>query len=257
MKHKFAAQLYTLRKELTNNFPGTLRELKKMGWEAVQMDGLRGYSAEEIAETLKETGLKTAGMHISLDRMKNDTDSVIHECYLFGTKDIFCHYLDEEKQNVEGYREAKRILLETAKQLNGIGFRVGYHNHEFELLSEVNGQNALDYLLTPVGNMFIYPEIDTYWAKYAGVDPLTYISKFPFRMPIIHLKDMKAEESLKYPESLAEIGNGCIDFLPILQWGEKNGVEYYAVEQDVCEGNPLDSLNTSLENLMKMSEKLT
>ena len=45
MKHKFAAQLYSLRKDLTVDFVKVLRELKKQGWEAVQMDGLRGHSA--------------------------------------------------------------------------------------------------------------------------------------------------------------------------------------------------------------------
>ncbi|SHF26457.1 Sugar phosphate isomerase/epimerase [Seinonella peptonophila] len=256
MQHKFAAQLYTLRKECAENFPRVLRELKKMGWKAVQIDGLRGYAAEEIAEVLQETGLHVAGMHISLDRMVNDLDAVIHEGYLFQTKDIFCHYLDESMQNEEGYRNAKRLLLETAARLDGLGYRVGYHNHEFEFQSSVDGQIALDYLTTPVGNRFIYPEIDTYWALYAHIDPLTYISKFPFRCPIIHLKDMKDDLSLRYPDSLTEIGNGIIDFLSILRWGEHNGVEYYAVEQDICERNPLESLAISLEHLKKIAQEV-
>ncbi|WP_028777957.1 sugar phosphate isomerase/epimerase family protein [Shimazuella kribbensis] len=257
MKHKFAAQLYTLRKQLTHDFAGTLRELKKMGWQAVQIDGLRGHSAEEIAEALRETGLKVAGMHISLDRMVHDLDAVIHEGYLFQTKDIFCHYLDEEMQNESGYRKAKRILLDTATKLNEIGYRVGYHNHEFEFQSTVDEQLALDYLTMPSGNRFIYPEIDTYWVRYADVDPLTYLSKFPFRCPIIHLKDMKSNPTLRYPESLTEIGNGTIDFLSILRWGEQNGVEYYAVEQDICERDPLESLSISLEYLLKLSEEVS
>ena len=54
IRQKLAAQLYTLRNELKQDFPGVLRELKKMGWAAVQIDGLhdnrtimRGYGVDQ------------------------------------------------------------------------------------------------------------------------------------------------------------------------------------------------------------------
>src|SRR5699024_4908568 len=96
MKHKFAAQLYTLRNELKNDFHGTLKELQDMGWEAVQIDGLHGYSPEEVAEYLKQTNMNVAGMHVGLDRMQDELDLVKREAELFGTKDLFCHFLEEE-----------------------------------------------------------------------------------------------------------------------------------------------------------------
>ena len=54
----------------------------------------------------------------------------------------------------------------------------------------------------------------------------------------------------------AEIGTGLIDFEPILLWGEQNGVRWYVVEQDECAGDPFDSLEISLTNLVRMAEKL-
>ncbi|MCD9022853.1 sugar phosphate isomerase/epimerase family protein [Cohnella silvisoli] len=252
MRHKFAAQLYTLRDELTKDFPGTLRRLKRMGWEAVQIDGLFGLRPNEISAVLKETGLRAAGMHVGLDRMNNELEAVLEEGRAFGTKDFFCHYLEDDMQHVDGYIQAKKELLATAAKVNPFGYRVGYHNHDFEFHTMVEDKIALDYLMTPVGNQFLYPEVDTYWVKYAGRDPLEYIQKFPGRIPILHLKDMTADGRKFY----AEIGTGLIDFEPILQWGENNGVEWYAVEQDECAGSPFDSLDISLTNLVKMAEKL-
>lgn len=69
-------------------------------------------------------------------------------------------------------------------------------------------------------------------------------------MPIIHLKDMTNDER----QTFAEVGEGVIDFMPILEWGEKNGIEWYAVEQDRCDRPPLDCLQTSLTNLKKFAE---
>ena len=251
MKEKFAAQLYTLRNELQKDFPGVLRELKKMGWAGVQIDGLHGYSAEVIGNILKETGLKTAGMHIGLDRMTNELDVVIEEARLLGTKDLFCHYLEEELQNVNGYKQVKKQLLEVARKVPA-GFRIGYHNHDFEFNTVVENKVALEYLLAPLGNEFIYPEIDTYWVKKAGRDPLSFIKRYANRMPILHLKDMTTDGQ----EYFSEIGKGSIDFEPILRWGEENNVEWYAVEQDYCSGSPLDSLEISLKNLMVLVEKI-
>ena len=71
-------------------------------------------------------------------------------------------------------------------------------------------------------------------------------------MPIIHLKDMASDGT----QDFAEVGEGLIDFVPILRWCEANGVEWYAVEQDTCRRDPLDCLNTSLTNLRTMSGQL-
>ena len=113
MKHKFAAQLYSLRKDLTVDFVKVLRELKKQGWEAVQMDGLRGHSALEVAEGLKETGLKVVSMHANLDRMNNDLDNIIYEALLFGTKDVFC---SSELTNEEDVLFAMNEMLNDCKE---------------------------------------------------------------------------------------------------------------------------------------------
>ncbi len=42
MKHKFAVQLYSLRKELMKDFPGVLRELKKQGYKDAGISYVKG-----------------------------------------------------------------------------------------------------------------------------------------------------------------------------------------------------------------------
>ncbi|QTH43528.1 sugar phosphate isomerase/epimerase [Cohnella sp. LGH] len=247
MREKLAAQLFTVRNELKRDFIGTLRELKKMGWAAVQIDGLHGNDPKEIAEAMRELGLKTAGMHVGLERMNNDLEAVLEEARLFDTKDFICHSLPDRLQNEDGYRTVRRDLLAVSEKVSHLGFRVGYHNHDFEFHTEIDGRYALDYVLDLDAERPIYAEIDTYWVKKADLDPLQYISKYANRMPILHLKDMTADDRRYF----AEIGSGVIDFAPILRWGEANGVEWYAVEQDYCPGSPLDSLANSLEYLTK------
>jgi hypothetical protein len=66
------------------------------------------------------------------------------------------------------------------------------------------------------------------------------------------MKDMAPGEEGNF----AEVGTGVIDFEPVLRWGEENGVEWYIIEQDVCPGNPLDSLRVSIGNLQGMMNKI-
>lgn len=245
IREKLAAQLYTLRNEVKKDFPAVLRQLSEMGWAAVQIDGLHGYDAREIAAVMKELGLRTAGMHVGLERMKHDLEAVLAEAELFGTKDFICHSLPEGLQTVEGYTSVKQDLLEVAAKVKGTGYRAGYHNHDFEFYTLVGNKLALEYLLDDPN---LYAEIDTYWVRKAGYDPLAFMRQYAYRMPIMHLKDMTADSR----QTFAEIGSGVIEFAPIVQWGLQSGVEWFAVEQDYCPGSPFDSLAMSLEHLLQL-----
>jgi sugar phosphate isomerase/epimerase len=251
MKHKFAAQLYTVRNELKKDYAAVFRELKEMGWAAVQLSALpEGYDPHEISALLKETGLKTAGIHISLDRLECELESVLEEVHLYNTRDIICPFLPEEYRTEEGYQHVRETLNNIADKAKG--FRISYHNHAFEFETDINGQSALQYLLEPKDENMILAEVDVYWVKKGGQDPLQFIQPYRGRMPIIHLKDMTADEQ----QTFAEVGTGLIDFAPILKWGEESGVEWYAVEQDQCSGNPMDSLQISLNNLTKLATQM-
>lgn len=251
MEHKFAAQLFTLREELKEGIRPLFKKLKEMGWHAVQISALpAGYDPEEVALALEENQLKAAGMHISLDRLQSDLEGVLKEADLYKTKDIICPYVQPEMRNEAGYRSLKQALSDIAKQVPD--YRISYHNHDFEFETNIEGKDALSYILDPVEDNPILAEVDVFWVKKAGLDPVEYIQPFANRMPIIHLKDMTNDDR----QTFAEVGEGVIDFMPILKWGEQNGVEFYAVEQDVCERPPLECLETSLTNLKKMASQL-
>ncbi|NOU71280.1 TIM barrel protein [Paenibacillus sp. LMG 31458] len=250
MKNKFAAQLFTLRNELEQDFPGVLRELKEMGWAGVQISGLRGYKAEEIAAVLKETGLGTAGLHIGLDRFRGELDKVVEEARLFGTRDLILPYIPVRSE--EGFRAIRSEMNEIARKLAPQGYRISYHNHSWEFDTVIEGKSSLEFLLEPSADNALLAEIDVFWVKKGGRDPVSFIASYANRMPIIHLKDMTNDER----QTFAEIGTGVIDFVPILTWGERNGIEWYCVEQDECPGKPMDSLQISLNNLNFLADRM-
>ncbi|MFE7063214.1 sugar phosphate isomerase/epimerase family protein [Sutcliffiella sp. NPDC057660] len=252
MKHKIAAQLYTVRDLLTDDFPGVLRELKEMGYAGVQISGMFGHDPKEIAAVMKELGLGAAGMHVDLNSLSNELPSVLEQADIFGTKDLILPYLGEDERTVENYIALKAELNEIARKVQADGYRISYHNHDFEFETEIDGVNALEYLLEPSEDNLLLAELDVYWVKKGGKEIVSFLEPYANRMPIIHLKDMANDEQ----KSFAEVGTGSIDFEPILRWGEENGIEWYAVEQDECPGNPLDSLRVSVNNLHRLIDEM-
>lgn len=251
MKNKFAVQLFTVRDEMTLGIRPLFKKLKEMGWSGVEIGAMPdGYDPQEVAMALKENNLKAVGMHVELYRLQTELSQVLQEAELYGTKDIICPYTPAELQSEKGYKDLKKILNEISD--SAPGYRIGYHNHDFEFKTQVEGNNALNYLLEPKEDNNIMAEIDVYWVKKAGFDPLEFIKPYTQRMPNLHIKDMSND---KY-QTFSEIGEGVIDFKPILRWGEENGVEWYVVEQDVCQRDPLESLEISYRNLMKIVQKV-
>ncbi|WP_223701392.1 sugar phosphate isomerase/epimerase family protein [Sutcliffiella deserti] len=245
MKHKIAAQLYTVRELLEADFPGVLKEIKEMGYAAVELAGMHGHDPREIASVLRELDLQVAGMHVSLESFRKELSRVLEEAEIFQTKNLILPYLEEEDRTVESYTAIKAEFNALAEELKNQGYRICYHHHDFEFETKIEGKSALEYLLEPTQDNLILAELDVYWLEKSGKEILPFLERYANRIPNIHLKDMAKGKD----KSFAEVGTGIIAFEPILQWGEKNGVEWYVVEQDICAGNPLDSLRTSIKYL--------
>lgn len=257
LKSKIAAQMYSVRHEFEKDCEGTLKTLKEIGFEAIQLDGMRGNHPENVAELICKYDFKVAGMHVKHDRFFHDLDNVMYEAYLFKSKTIYDKYIDDEDQHEEGYKKTKKRLLEVAKDLSPLGFRVGVHNPEYDYNNEVNGRKLLDYLTDPEAGICIYPEPDTYWMRVAGEDPVESIKKYSGRAPIIHLKDYKhGFEREDMENNLVEVGSGDIDMEQIVRWGEQNGTEFYCIEQDYSKIGIFNSLQQGFEHILQLGDRI-
>ena len=51
---------------------------------------------------------------------------------------------------------------------------------------------------------------------------------------------------------MAEVGEGNMNWVGILAACKAIGVEWYAIEQDICQRDPFESLTISYRNLVRM-----
>jgi len=87
-------------------------------------------------------------------------------------------------------------------------------------------------------------QMDIFWFKQAGLDPVAFLKQFSGRVPAIHMKDIPPGMPVAYthpaPEAVLDIGSGIMDWPAILRAAEAAGVEHYSVEPpDVKNGAEL------------------
>jgi sugar phosphate isomerase/epimerase len=245
-----ALQMYTLRNESARDFIGTLREVAKIGYAGVEFAGTAGLSAAELRRLLDDLNLRVAGSHVGLDALEGDLSAALDFTQAIGSAFVVCPYLPEERRkSADDYRVLAEILNRAGAACKQRELQLCYHNHAFEF-QRFDGQYALDLLFSATDPELVKGELDTYWIRKGGADPAAYIRQYAGRCPLIHLKDMAADEK----QSFAEVGEGTLDWPAIFQASEAGGARWYIVEQDTCPGPPLESVRLSLKNLRSMGK---
>ena len=132
---QLAAQLYTLRDfcKTAKDFEESLRKLKRIGYDVVQISGIGPISYPEIKRILDDTGNACCATHIPYERMVKETEQVIEEHYLIQCKYPAIGGLPGEYRSAEGFSKFAKEATEVGKKLAKGGLRFGYHNHSFEL----------------------------------------------------------------------------------------------------------------------------
>jgi len=244
-----ALQLYTVRDHLKEDYVGTLKKVKEIGYDIVQPTGDIPYDGPELRRIHDDIGLTAVGPHIGLDALESDLNRWIDFTRAIGSNDLVCPYLPEERRRTRSdWLAVARLLDELGARCKEQGVRLSYHNHSFEFV-KFDDEYALDLLYANSSPDHLYAEIDTYWVKHGGEDPAAYVRKYAGRLPLLHVKDMADDEE----RSFAEIGNGILDWDAIHAASLESGVECYCVEQDRCPGDSLDSARISLEFLKRLT----
>ena len=247
-----AAQLYTVRR-FTQSLEGvatSLRRVAEIGYSAVQISGFGPVDPKKVAVLLEDNGLVARSTHMSWDRFVNDLDALIEEHLLWN-----CHHpavgsLPVEYRSMDGLKRFIDELMPVAEKLAKSGMDFSYHNHNHEF-AKYDGKTWMEMLLEQTPPEALKFELDVYWIQAGGADPALWINKCAGREPLLHLKDMRV--TAQREQRFAEVGEGNLNWPPILAAAKASGVEWYFVEQDECyDRDPFESLAVSYRNLQAM-----
>ncbi len=248
VKIPIGLQMFTLRDEAGKDFAGTLKSVSEIGYDGVELAGDGGLSAKELKKLLDGLGLACAGAHEGLEKLEASLGAVVDFHKELDSKYVVIPFLGEDRRRgAEGWKKTAGVMNEIGHKLREEGLQLCYHNHSFEF-EKFDGQYGLDILYSNTDPKAVQAELDTYWVKHGGEDPIEYIHKLECRVPLIHLKDMAPTED----RTFAEVGEGILDIQGIFLAAEKAQACWMIVEQDTCQRPPLQSIKLSLDNLKKM-----
>lgn len=272
-KLPIAVQVYSVRDDAARDFAGTMKQIKEMGYDGVELAGMYGKTAGEIREILDATGLKAVSAHVGLlNGELSDAEKLMDDSKAIGCDYVAVPYLPEELRPLTpGFATVMEKLPKLGEMASQKGLTLLYHNHDFEFVKMENGEYGLDYMYSHVSPKLLQTELDTCWINVGGEDPAAYVRKYAGRCPLVHLKDfyMKGKKPSNMYEligidSSAEekpdrstfdfrpVGHGLQDIPSIVQAAEESGAKWLVVEQDrSSERPPMEAVRMSIEYLKK------
>ena len=247
-----ALQLYSVRQQLEEDFLGTLKSVKEMGYDGVELVGLYGYSADTLKEILRDIGLTPLAVHADFQEML--TNPQVIDAY----RDLGCKYVvfsypaGDFQPETDAFKQMLCSVRSLVKEVRNKGMKLCYHNHDFEFCKS-GDDYGLDILYREVPG--IMAELDSCWIKAAGESPIKYIQTYADRMDLLHIKDFGAPVSGKcmdrptsrFPFEFRPVGYGVQDWPAILQTADTADVSWIIVEQDY------PALNVSAPECARMS----
>jgi len=257
-KKYIGLQLYTVRNAMGKDVAGTLAKVAQIGYNSVEgtygAGKYFGMEPKAFANLLKQNNLVMPSAHYLLgEDMKgpgtilNGWDKAAEDAASIGQKYMVCAWLSpKERGNLDHYKQLAEDFNKAGETCKKAGVQFCYHNHDFEFAQQ-DGKYPYEILLESTDKDHVKFETDLYWLTKAGQDPVALFEKHPGRFPLWHVKDMDKTEKKMF----TEVGNGVIDFKKIFEHTKKAGLKYFFVEQDICPGDPFNSITTSIDYIKK------
>jgi len=217
------------KKEMEADWIGTLKKAVEFGFTELEAGAGYASSPKEFLKVCKNIGITpfASGSNLaSILKEPNkffDEYNQLHYKYLV----VYWPWMGGAPFKLDDCKKSADLLNELGAKTKENGLTLCWHNHDKEFHSMEKGL-PFDYLMENTDPNLVFCEMDIYWVKKGGGNPLELLKKYPSRIPILHVKDMVPgpEQDFACP------GSGILDFTPIFKEAKKQKIEHYIVERD-------------------------
>lgn len=246
-----SVQLYSLHAELDADLDGALGRLAQIGFDTVEaFDFPR--RVQELKAAFARYGLSSPTAHARLidgeddspDKLLTDAgaQATFQAATELGIKTVIEPWVEparwQDRDEVMRTAAALNALAEPAAQH---GLRVGYHNHDHELRSHIDGRPALELFAAELSPEVVL-ELDLYWAYAAGADLPELLANLGARVTAVHIKDGPMRPGItagELPEDQCPAGEGDVPLLAAIgaaRSSRLNVIEFDHFSGDIFEG---------------------
>jgi sugar phosphate isomerase/epimerase len=254
----YGLQLYSLRNQFAKDVPGTMAKVKAMGFRDVELAGTLGLSFPELIKLLAQNQLNVVSFGADFDKLSKDPKQVAEEARSYGAKFVVCFWIphsdDFSKADVDN---AVAVFNNAAKVIASYGMLFCYHPHGYEFKMNNNDGTLFDYMMDQLDRRYVYLEMDVFWIKQAGQDPMDLLKKYSSRFVLMQLKDRRVgtpdtNNGHGDLESDVVLGTGDVGISELIREAKKLGIKYFFLEDE--SSSVEDQLPKSLAYLKSLQQ---
>jgi sugar phosphate isomerase/epimerase len=260
-------QLYSVRDDMKNDPAGTLKKLADMGYKYVEHANyvdrkFYGRTATEFKKLLDDLGLKMKSGHTVMgqkawDVAKNDfTDAwkyTVEDAAVVGQEYVISPSLDESyRKDIDGLKRFLAVFNTSGELCKKSGMKFGYHNHDFEFSTKVDGMMLYDIILKETDPGLVIQQMDMGNMYSAGGHPMELLKQYPGRFQSFHVKDeIKTDKGEGYESTI--LGAGIMQVKEVIDLAKKiGGTTHFIIEQESYQGKtPLECVEQDLKIMKK------
>lgn len=227
-------QVWTLRHQLFEDFPGTLKMMAELGYKEVEMcsplgykgtfDRFKQYNGRELRKIIEDQGLRCTSSHYNLEELREGFGKTIEWTHQMGIEQMpLAAFWLPKDASVDDYRNSCEELNQIAAKVKSEGIQMAFHNHhmEFEKRGDELIYDEMLKVLDPdlVKMQFQVAVVDI------GYKAADYFRKYPGRFISAHLADWSRENNSQVP-----IGEGDVDWEDFFAAAKIGGLKNIFVE---------------------------
>jgi sugar phosphate isomerase/epimerase len=185
-KKNIGLQLYSIRDSIMKDVPAAIAKVSKMGYKFVEPAGyadgkLYGMDPADFKALCAKNDLTIISSHVG---QALPDSAHMAEVMAFWDKCIDAHviagakFLVQPFMGAEAYRSLDTLKMYCnyfnmiGQKCNAKGIRFGYHNHNKEFSTKLDGQTIYDVMLTNTDPSKVMFEMDLYWVVVGGANPV-------------------------------------------------------------------------------------
>jgi len=257
-------QLYSVRTAMGKDPLGTLKQLSAIGYQYVEHADyvnrkFYGYSPKDFKKILDDNGLKMRSGHTVMgkqhwDAAKNDfSDSwkyTVDDAATVGQRYVISPWLDESmRKTFDDFKRYMDVFNKSGELCKKSGMKFGYHNHDFEFSTMLNGAKLYDLILQNTDPALVAQQLDMGNLYNGGAKAIDIAKQYPGRFELMHVKDeIKASTGNEKYESTI-LGKGIVGTKAVTDLGrDSGGTTDFIIEQESYQGlAPIDCAKQDLQ----------
>jgi sugar phosphate isomerase/epimerase len=216
-------------KELKGDWQSILKQAASFGFSEIETGEYLGESASSFLSFCSSIGLKPVAGGISISARDEELIKQLNALNDLGVQYavVYWPWLSGGPFSLDDCRKSVSILNYLGTECEKKGLILCWHNHNKEFIPMEEGL-PFDYIMDHTDPDTVKCEMDIYWVRKGGGDPLALLKKYRGRYAILHVKDMApgTEGDFECP------GSGIIDFPAIFREAKIQGIQHYMVERD-------------------------